>query len=114
MSPSLSSEFFLRPQILHATRPSAPSTIAPPTPTTTPMTVLRVLVDMPEVSVDGSALKPGVEVVVDIDVMVVLTPSLLVAVTSTTEVEITGVGVDEGVLSPALFSVGVTCLLGVV
>jgi len=48
MSPSLSSSFFLRPQILHATTNNPARTIAPPTPTTTPMTVFLVLVDMPE------------------------------------------------------------------
>lgn len=96
----------MRPQILHATRPNAPSTIAPPTPTTTPMTVLRVLVDMPEVSVDSFELNPGVDVVVDVEVMVVLDPSLLVPVTTTTEVATTGVGVDEVDLTPPSLFVG--------
>jgi hypothetical protein len=48
ISPSLSSSFFLRPQILHATINRPASTMAPPTPTTTPMTVLFVFGDMVE------------------------------------------------------------------
>lgn len=45
---SFSSAPFLRPQILQATNANPPRMMAPPTPTTTPMTVLRVCVDMPE------------------------------------------------------------------
>lgn len=48
ISPSLSSSFFLRPQIRHATMNRPASTMAPPTPTTTPMTVLFVFGDMLE------------------------------------------------------------------
>jgi hypothetical protein len=44
---SLSSSFFLRPQILHATNAKAPRIIAPTTPTTTPMMVFFVFVDIP-------------------------------------------------------------------
>jgi len=51
MSPSLSSSFFLRPHILHATTKRPARTMAPPTPTTTPMTVFFVFVDMPEETV---------------------------------------------------------------
>lgn len=48
ISPSDSSSFFRRPQIRHATM-NKPARIAkPPIPTTTPITVLRVLGDMPE------------------------------------------------------------------
>lgn len=46
ISPSLSSSFFLRPQILHATTNNPARTMTPPTPTTTPMTVVFVFGDM--------------------------------------------------------------------
>lgn len=48
INPSLSSEFFLRPQILNATTPSPAKSIAPPIPTTTPMIVFRVFELMPD------------------------------------------------------------------
>ena len=46
ISPSLSSSFFLRPQILQATTNNPASTTNPPIPTTTPMTVVFVFGDM--------------------------------------------------------------------
>ena len=42
--------------------PKAPSRMAPPIPTTTPMTVLRVLAGMPEVAPSLSEFRPGVGV----------------------------------------------------
>ena len=46
MSPSLSSSFFRRPHILNATMARPARTMAPPMPTTTPITVLFVFADM--------------------------------------------------------------------
>lgn len=48
INPSLSSEFFLRPQILNATTPNPAKSIAPPIPTTTPMMVFRVFELIPD------------------------------------------------------------------
>jgi hypothetical protein len=73
ISPSLSSSFLPRPQILNATMNNPASKMAPPTPTTTPMTVLRVFVDIPLVA---SLVEPreAPEVLLDLaDVVVELT-----------------------------------------
>lgn len=80
MRPSLSSEFFLRPQTLKTTKPRAPSAMAPPTPATTPMTIFRVFGVIPEDSVEPSAFRAGVGVDVIFDVVVtsIVDPSLLV------------------------------------
>lgn len=72
--------------------PATASTIAPPTPTTTPMMVLRVVVDMPELPLPLPAwVRPAVGVVTDREVELLTEPSE--AVTTTTAVEVTGVGV---------------------
>lgn len=76
--------------------------MAPPTPTTTPMTVFRVLVDMPEGWAESPELRPGVEVVIRVVDSVVLRPSLLVRVTTSMVVMTTGVTVELGWLSPPL------------
>jgi len=56
---SFSSVFLFRPHILHATMSSPARMMAPPTPTTTPMTVFLVLVlmpdDLPELSLRDAA-----------------------------------------------------------
>lgn len=65
---------------------SAPRIAAPPTPTTTPMMVLRVFTVMP-VGVELSALRAAVSVVLVVVVWTVLEPSLLVMVTTSTLVE---------------------------
>lgn len=57
--------------------PAAPSRMAPPMPTTTPMTVLRVLVGMPEVAPSFSELRSGV----DVDLVVLDADGVLVDVT---------------------------------
>lgn len=87
MRPSLSSACFLRPQILQPTMPRAPSRMAPPTPTTTPMIVLRVLADMPSSPFELSSLRPGVNVVSLVVVLVSRDPSSLVFVTTVTSVD---------------------------
>lgn len=78
MSFSSSLCFFL-PQILHATNPSAPTSIAPPTPTTTPMMVFFEDELSPEL-LDPllSPLMPGVEVEVILAVVVTGWTELLV------------------------------------
>lgn len=68
---------------------------APPTPTTTPMMVLRVCTDMPEEALEFSALRPAVWVVLVVVVSVVLDPSLAVLTITSTLVE-TGGGVVVG------------------
>lgn len=68
---------------------------APPTPTTTPMMVLRVCTDMPEEALELSALRPAVWVVLVVVVSVVLDPSLAVLTITSTLVE-TGGGVVVG------------------
>jgi hypothetical protein len=110
ISPSLSSSFFLRPQILHATTNKPARTMAPPTPTTTPMTVLFVFGDMleDEVSFEESAAVPVAfdEEVVSVDderevmtlpetvVITVTTPTLAGVLVECVGVEV-GVGVSE-------------------
>ena len=74
MRSSRSSACFLRPQILQATNASAPRTIAPPTPTTTPMTVFLVSGVMPEGWLLPLLARPGVVVLVVWVVRVVATP----------------------------------------
>lgn len=93
MRPSFSSPFLRRPQILHAKIPATASTIAPPTPTTTPMMVFLVAVDMPELL---PLLLPwllrlavGVDTVSEVELLT--EPSDWV--TTTTVVEVVGVGV---------------------
>jgi hypothetical protein len=78
MSSSSSSCFFL-PQILQATNPKAPTSIAPPTPTTTPIIVFFEDELSPEL-LDAllSPLMPGVEVEVILAVFVTGTTELLV------------------------------------
>lgn len=63
--------------------------MAPPTPTTTPMMVLRVVVDMPELPLLLACERPAVGVVTDTEVELLTEPSD--AVTTTTAVEVTGV-----------------------
>lgn len=74
------------------------------------MTVLRVLVDIPDWE-EPPELRPGVEVEVEVDVIVVREPSLLVRVTTITVVATTGRAEDwvellvlvlETVLGPLL------------
>lgn len=71
----------MRPQILQATKAKPPRMMAPPTPTTTPMTVLRVCVDMPDGEVFFPARVP-VAVLVCWLVKVVCCPSAPVVVTT--------------------------------
>lgn len=80
--------------------------MAPPTPTTTPMTVLRVLDDIPDVSAASPVLSPGVDVVTFCVVSTSWEPSVLVRVTTRMAVETTGVGVGLGVFSPWLDEAG--------
>ena len=78
MSSSSSLCFFL-PQILQATNPKAPRSIAPPTPTTTPMIVFFEEVLSPELLLALlSPLMPGVEVEVISAVLVTGSTELLV------------------------------------
>jgi len=78
MSSSSSSCFFL-PQILHATNPNAPRSIAPPTPTTTPIMVFFEDELSPELLPALLALlMPGVEVEVILAVLVKDSTELLV------------------------------------
>lgn len=64
--------------------PSAPNKMAPPMPTTTPMTVLRVLAGMPEVAPSLSEFKPGVGV----DLAVLEAAGVLVDVTTLVKVDL--------------------------
>jgi len=78
MSSSSSPPFFF-PQILHATNPSAPSNIAPPIPTTTPIIVFFEEELNPELlELLFSPLIPGVEVEVIFAVVVTASTELLV------------------------------------
>lgn len=73
--------------------------MAPPTPTTTPMTTLRVSDDMPdEDPPELASLRPGVLVTVDSEVKEVATPSELVVVITVRMVEVTGTAVVAGVV----------------
>lgn len=62
INPSLSSEFFLRPQILYATTPNPAKSAAPPIPTTTPIMVFRVLELIPDDEELPSSLRSAVAV----------------------------------------------------
>lgn len=101
ISPSLSSLLRLRPQILHATIPSPIKMMAPPMPTTTPMTVLRVLADMPVdflglPSLLSSPVAEGAaEVVVYDETWLTKLPEMVLTTVVTTTL---GVGVDFWVL----------------
>jgi len=106
ISPSLSSSFFLRPHILHATMNRPARTMAPPTPTTTPMTVLFVFGDMleDEVSLEERAAVPVafdeevVPVEDDREVMTLPETVVITVTTPTLGVELVeGVGVGVGV-----------------
>lgn len=95
--PSVSSVAFFRPQILHATTNRAPRTTAPPIPTTTPITVFRVLVDIPVVEVlSGSAAEPVDE---EDELALVMVYELVLPLTVvTTTVTLGGVVVPGGVV----------------
>lgn len=81
MSSSLSSTCFFRPQTRQATRPMTARTIAPPTPTTTPIMVLRVCLDMPDDELpDDEADRVAVGVVVVAVVTAMVDPSEAVIV----------------------------------
>lgn len=92
MRPSFSSLFLRRPQILQAKIPATARTMAPPTPTTTPMMVFLVWVDMPELLLPllpSDRLAVGVDTVSEVELLT--EPSDWV--TMTTVVEVVGVGV---------------------
>lgn len=87
MRPSSCSAAFLRPHIRQAHKPMTPRIIAPPTPTTTPMIVLRVCGDMPVLLLllplwFGSGTRT-VGVVTVSEVLVEMEPSVLVTVSIT-------------------------------
>lgn len=69
INPSLSSEFFLRPQILNATTPNPAKSAAPPIPTTTPIMVFRVFELIPDDEEPPSLLRSA-EAVGRVDVTV--------------------------------------------
>lgn len=104
---SPSSSFFFRPQILHATIASPPSTIAPPIPTTTPITVALVFGDifeddeLFEEREAAVAVEEGVEVVEPTDV--VGEPSTVMTVVKTTTLGV-AVVVSELSLVDVVFS----------
>src|SRR5690349_8941119 len=106
-----------------ATSASPPRMMAPPTPTTTPITVLRVCVDMPDAWLLLLLLsaRPGVGVVTVLLVMVVGEPSARVLVRVTMTVvgvafwlslveEEEGGSVDEDPESPPVELVPGSCL----
>lgn len=111
INPSLSSLFFLRPQIRYATTPNPARMMAPPTPTTTPMMVFLVFELMPDEDELPLLLRAAVpvgsvEVTVDEVNELVTLPSIVVTnVLTTTAVVL--VGVTEEVVFVLAFSVEV-------